>query len=111
MMPNTPCPSLHHCAHASYMAMDGFVIQKAYLSVATAGMFTHGVESKEYGTATLQPVPDMHDCSDSQHLSLVAHGFRAGMNLLTGMMVNSFACGTRVSLKKTTWVFKKWYSL
>ena len=30
------------------------------------------------------------------------------MNLLTGMMVNSFACVTRVSLKKTVCVFKKW---
>ena len=41
--------------------MLGFVIQKAYLSVTTAGMLDHGVESNEYGTATLHPVPDMHD--------------------------------------------------
>ena len=108
--PNTPCPYLHHCPKASYMAMDGFVIQNAYLSVTTAGIFTHGVESNEYGTATLHPVPDIQDCSDSQHRSLVSHGFRAGMNLLTGMMVNSFACVTRVSLKKTVCVFKKWHT-
>jgi hypothetical protein len=29
------------------MAMDGFVIQNAYRSVATAGMFAHGVLSNE----------------------------------------------------------------
>lgn len=47
MIASTPCPSLHHLPHASYMAMEGFVIQKAYRSVTTAGMFTHGVESNE----------------------------------------------------------------
>jgi hypothetical protein len=71
--------------------MDGFVIQNAYRSVDTAGVCAHGVESNEYGTATRhRPFP--HEFAAMVQSDGVAHGGRAGMNLLMRIIVNSFAC-------------------
>ena len=42
-----PAPLRHQLLNAVYMASEGFVIQNAYLSVATAGILAHGVLSKE----------------------------------------------------------------
>ena len=64
------------------MAMDGFVIQNTNLSVATAGMWAQGVESNEYGIATLQrPFP--HEFAAIVQSDGVVHGGSAGINLLT----------------------------
>jgi len=72
------------------MAIDGFVTQNTNLSVATAGMCAHGVESNEYGTATLhRPLP--HELAATVQSDGVAHGGSAGMNLLMCITVNSFA--------------------
>ncbi len=69
--------------------------QNTNLSVATAGVCAHGVESNEYGIATLQrPFP--HELAAIVQSDGVVHGGRAGMNLLMWIMVNSFAwrvCG------------------
>ena len=79
---------LHQSLNAQYMAMDGLVIQKTNLSVDTAGICDHGVESNEYGTATLhRPLP--HELAATVQSDGVAHGGRAGMNLLMWMTVNS----------------------
>ena len=82
---------LHQSLNAQYMAIEGFVIQNTNLSVATAGICAHGVESNEYGTDTLhRPFP--HEFAATVQSDGVAHGGRAGMNLLMWMMVNSLAC-------------------
>jgi hypothetical protein len=83
---------LHQSLNAWYMAMDGLVIQNAKRSVATAGICAHAVESNEYGMATLHR-PRPHEFAATVQSEGVAHGGRAGMNLLTWMTVNSLACG------------------
>jgi hypothetical protein len=83
--------SLHHSLNAAYIAIDGLVIQNTNLSVATAGICAHGVVSNEYGTDTLH-LPFPHELAETVQSDGVAHGGRAGMNLLTWITVNSLAC-------------------
>jgi hypothetical protein len=79
------------------MAMDGFVTQNTYRSVARAGMLAHGVLSNEYGTATRhRPFP--HEFAAEVQSVGVVHGGKAGMNLFTCTRVNSLACEARMSL-------------
>ena len=73
------------------------MIQKTNRSVATAGICAQGVESNEYGTATLhRPLP--HELAATVQSEGVVHGGSAGMNLLMWMTVNSLAC-TRIAVK------------
>jgi len=86
----TPRPFLQYRFTAENMAMDGLVIQNAYRSVVSAGMWAHGVASNAYGTATLQE-PAMQDLSTDLQSLGVTHGACAGMNLLMSTIVNSLA--------------------
>ena len=98
---------LHQSLNAWYMAMDGLVIQNANRSVDTAGMCAHGVESNEYGTATLH-LPFPHELAATVQSEGVAQGGRAGMNLLTWITVNSLACGSEVLKGKCVSVHAKY---